>query len=192
MARKRLINFYKGDKRNYEVALILNQKLSADALKQKIEDLKEIATSLGAEISHVAHTNLKSYAYPINSTNNKKGYYACFYLSMEPKNVAELSRKASIQDDVLRILVILSNPKKQSLGIFANNYEDDSYKPKKRIISYDDPNALIKFMGERGRIEPMKQTLGKNVTPGLAARQRVLSKEIKRSRFLSLLPYIEE
>jgi|GEM_PF-2952548 len=192
MARKRLIKFYKDGKRNYEVVLVLNQKLSIEALKQKIEDAKQIAVALGAEITHMANTSLKSYAYPIESTNNKKGYYACLYLSMNPANVAELNRKLSIQDDILRTFVILANPKKQSLGIFASNYEDDSYKPKRRMLSYDDPNALIKFLGERGRIEPMKQTLGRNVAPGLALRQRVLSKEIKRSRFLSLLPYIEE
>jgi len=78
---------------------------------------------------------------------------------MDPKIVSELQVKLSIQDDVLRTFVILANPKKQSLGLFASNYEDNSYSPKKRLISYDDPNLLIKFLGERGRIEPRKQSM---------------------------------
>lgn len=191
MSRKRLIKAYKGGMRNYEIAFILNQSLSAEGLKKKIDQLKEIAEELGATINHIASTALKSYAYPIASTNNKKGYYACIYASMKPENMAELVRKSSIQDDVLRILVVLSDPRKQTNGIFANNYEDDS-RPKQRFISYDDPNLLIKFLGERGRIEARKQSMGKRIGSGVAARQRVLSREIKRSRFLSLLPYIEE
>lgn len=174
------------------MAFIINQTLSQEALKTKMEELQVIAKSLGAEIDHIATTSLKSYTYPIGSTANKKGYYACLYISIAPENVAELVRKCSIQDDVLRILILLADPNKQTHGIFASNYEDDSYKPKKRIISYDDPNVLIKFLGERGRIEPRKQSLGKNIAPDAALKQRMISREIKKSRFLSLLPYVEE
>lgn len=192
MSRKRLIRAYKGEERKYEIACILSQTLSQEAAKSKVEELKSIAVALGAKIENIAITNLKSFSYAIETTNNKKGYYACLYLFMKPENVSEMLRKFSIQDDVLRTLALLADPAKQSHGVFAANYEDESYKPKKKIISYDDPNTLIKFLGERGRIEPRKQSLGRNVPAGLALRQRVISKAIKRSRFLSLLPYIEE
>jgi len=192
MSRKRLIRAYKGAERKYEIACILSQSLTQEAAKAKMEELKALAATLGATVENMAVTNLKSFAYPINSTNNKKGYYGCMYITTKPENVAELVRKASLLDDVLRILSLLADPTKQHHGVFATNYEDDSYKPRKRILSYDDPNTLIKFLGERGKIEPRKQSLGRNVPAGLALRQRVVSKAIKRSRFLSLLPYIEE
>jgi len=192
MARKRLIKAYKDGDRQYEIACVLSQNLSQDAIKAKMEELKKIAESLGAKVENAAITNLKSYAYPINSNNNKKGYYGCIYLSINPAQVSEVIRKFSIQDDVLRVLALLADPAKKNYGIFASNYEDESYKPKQKVVSYDDPNMLIKFLGERGRIEARKQTLGRNVPSGLALRQRRISKAIKRSRFLSLLPYIEE
>lgn len=192
MSRKRLIRAYKGDTRKYEIACILSQTLTQEAAKNKMEELKAIATSMGATVENVSVTSLKSFSYAINSTNNKKGYYGCLYLNMKGENVAEMIRKFSIQDDVLRSLALLADPAKQGNGIFAANYEDESYKAKKRTFAYDDPNTLIKFLGERGRIEPRKQSLGRNVPAGLALRQRVISKAIKRSRFLSLLPYIEE
>lgn len=189
---KKLVKAYKGPTRNYEIACIINQSLSQEAVAKKIEELKAIATAAGGKVHEAAVTNLKSYAYPINSANNKKGYYACLYTTMEPANVSEIARKISIQDDVLRVLTLLSDPSKQNNGIFAANYEDDSYKPRRKVFSYDDPNTLIKFLGERGRIEPRKQSVGRNVPAGIALKQRVISKAIKRSRFLSLLPYIEE
>jgi len=193
MSRNRLIRAYKGDTRNYEVACILSQNLSAEQVKAKMNELKEIAVQLGAKAHDTTTTNLKSYAYPIESRNNKKGYYGCLYISTEPKNITELNRKISIQDDILRVMILLADPTKQQLGIFASNYEEESYgKSKKRVFSYDDPNTLFKFLGERGRIEPRKQSASKRISKGIALRQRVLSKAIKRSRFLSLLPYIEE
>ena len=192
MSKKRLIRAYKGETRKYEIACILSQTLSQDAAKNKMEELKAIATSLGASVENVALSNLKSFAYAINSTNNKKGYYGCLYLNIKGEDLAELIRKFSIQDDVLRTLALLADPTKQSHGVFAPNYEDETYKARKKVIAYDDPNTLIKFLGERGKIEPRKQSLGRNVPAGLALRQRLVSKAIKRSRFLSLLPYIEE
>lgn len=192
MSRKRLIRAYKGNARNYEVVCIINQTLSLDDVKKKVEELKAIAQQEGATINNATNTSLKSYAYPIENRNNKKGYYSCLYITLEPSKLKETVRKFSMQDDVLRVFSILADPRKQHQGIFASNYEEDSYKIKKKVISYDDPNTLFKFLGERGRIEPRKQATGKKIAKGIAARQRVISKAIKRSRFLSLLPYLEE
>lgn len=193
MAKKRLINFYKGEKRSYEVSFILNHTLSTEALKEKIEALKKLAQEeFNAEIKHIAQTGLKSYCYPINSTNNKRGYYGLLLIELKPENVSELLRKISIQDDVLRALIVLADPKKQNYGVFSNNYEEESQKTRNKVISYDDPNALIRFLGERGKIEPRKQSVGKKILKGIAIKQRIISKQIKIARFLSLLPYVEE
>lgn len=192
MARKRIKNNYKSDTRDYEFAMIISQSLSVDEVNRKLEEISEIAKANGAQVRQVAKTSIKSYAYAINDRNNKKGYYACLYLSAKPSDIAEIRRKVSIQDNVLRIFVVLVNPKKFSLGIFSANYEDESSRNKKKFFVYNDPNTLLKFVGERGKIEPRKQPLSKRVTKGVATRQRNVSKIIKQARYMSLLPFVED
>lgn len=192
MPRKRLIKSYRKYDRKYEFVSILSQELSLDSAKEKMEEIKAIATSFGGYIKLAALTNLKSYAYAINTPNNKKGYYCCIYLTIKPENVMEMKNKVSIQNHVLRTFIVLTHKDKQNNNIFSSNYEDDTHRNKKKLISYDDPNTLFKFLGERSKIEPKKQSLGRNIAKGVSLRQRKISKEVKRARFLSLLPYIEE
>lgn len=55
-----------------------------------------------------------------------------------------------------------------------------------RQIDYKDVDKLKKLISDRGRIEPRRKT-------GLTAKdQRKLSREIKRARFVALLPYTAE
>ena len=53
-------------------------------------------------------------------------------------------------------------------------------------IDYKDLDTLRQFIGETGKIVPSRIT-------GTSARfQRQLAKEIKRARFLALLPYTDQ
>jgi len=53
-------------------------------------------------------------------------------------------------------------------------------------IDYKDLDALRQFIGETGKIVPSRIT-------GASARfQRNLAKEIKRARYLALLPYTDQ
>lgn len=53
-------------------------------------------------------------------------------------------------------------------------------------IDYKDLDTLRQFIGETGKIVPSRIT-------GTSARfQRTLAKEIKRARFLALLPYTDQ
>jgi len=51
-------------------------------------------------------------------------------------------------------------------------------------ITYKNPNALIKFVSEGGRILPSRVT---NVS---ASNQRLLKRQIKIARILALLPFV--
>jgi len=51
-------------------------------------------------------------------------------------------------------------------------------------VDYKDANTLSRFLSERGKIRPRRQT-------GLCARhQRQLARAIKRARHLALLPFV--
>lgn len=53
-------------------------------------------------------------------------------------------------------------------------------------IDYKDLDTLRQFIGETGKIVPSRIT-------GTSARfQRILAKEIKRARYLALLPYTDQ
>jgi ribosomal protein S18/ribosomal protein S6 len=156
-----------------------------------MDELSNIVKSHNGVIKSAHNTELMSYSYAINSRNNKKGYYALFLAEFEAKHVAELSRKFSIQNHVLRVAIMLKNPKKNSNGIFSVGNEEEQ-KNRKRIASYDDPNNLTKFLGECGKIDKRKQTVNKKTQHGIARKQHLVSKQIKLARFLALLPYVEE
>ena len=52
-------------------------------------------------------------------------------------------------------------------------------------IDYKDPKTLIRFMSEKGRIQPRRMT-------GLSSmNQRHMTRAIKRAQHLALLPYVE-
>lgn len=51
-------------------------------------------------------------------------------------------------------------------------------------IDYKDVKLLQRYLSERGKIVPSR------ITAVSAKKQRVLSRAIKRSRFLGLLPYV--
>ena len=50
-------------------------------------------------------------------------------------------------------------------------------------IDYKDPKLLARYMSEKGKIVPSR------ITAVSRKKQRVLAREIKRARFLALLPY---
>jgi ribosomal protein S6/ribosomal protein S18 len=191
LARKRLVALYKGTDRKYEVAVILKQTLSMEAVKTKMDQLQSIAEELGSKIESKSYTGLKSFAYPIESKNNTRGYFGCLYISTSAEKINEIRRKISLEDDVLRTLIIIHNPAKTFNGIFGSNYEDESEK-KRKSISYDDPNYISRFIGERAKIEPKKQNLGRRVQRGTSLRQRKISREIKRARYFNLIAYVSD
>lgn len=185
MARKRLVNYYKDGKRNYEACVLISNKLDEAALKTKIEELKQIIVNIGEEVVEVMHTKIKEFAYKLQLSKEKTGYFVCFYLKASADKVEVIKNKIKVENDVLRIMILLAKPKKQSYGIFTPNYEEN-YKNKNTFVSYDDPNYLYKFLGECARIIPSNNKSKHN------KKQRLIAHTIKQARILSILPFIED
>ena len=57
---------------------------------------------------------------------------------------------------------------------------------KVELIDYKDENLLSRFVTERGKIVPSR------ITGACAPHQRKLTRAIKRARYLSLLPYVDD
>ncbi len=56
--------------------------------------------------------------------------------------------------------------------------------PNSPKIDYKDVKLMQRFVSERGKMVPSR------ITAVSTAKQRILSKAIKRARFLALLPYV--
>jgi len=54
------------------------------------------------------------------------------------------------------------------------------------LIDYKDLDTLKQYIGETGKIMPSR------IAGTTARQQRLLSKEIKRARYLALLPYTDQ
>ena len=76
--------------------------------------------------------------------------------------------------------------RKQKKIIIKPLYENCPFCEEKKVPDYKDPEVLHKFLSERSRILSRERS-------GVCARhQRMLSREVKRARFLALLPYVEK
>ncbi len=63
--------------------------------------------------------------------------------------------------------------------------KEDYFHSNNLVIDYKDVDTLRRFITERGKIRPRRQT-------GLTSKhQRQLARQIKRARFLALLPYTD-
>lgn len=192
MPRKRLVNLYKDGSRNYEICYIVDQKLSEDAVKKLNDSVKsDIEKHEGVKVVEQSCTKLITFSYLVGDKNSK-GYYVCCYVKSQPGLIKKIREKLAMESSILRILIRLANPKKQSYGIFSPQYNTDAYKNKNRFFSYDDPNALFKYLSEGSRIAPRRITLGKKISKSSAKRQRSVARVIKVARAFALLPYTEE
>lgn len=64
--------------------------------------------------------------------------------------------------------------------------KEDYFRVNKTIPNYKEVDVLRRFMTERAKIRPRRQT-------GLSSKnQRLLARQIKRARHLALLPFTDE
>lgn len=68
----------------------------------------------------------------------------------------------------------------------GSRHKEDYFRTSKTIPNYKDVDTLRRFMTERAKIRPRRQT-------GLSSKnQRLLARQIKRARHLALLPFTDE
>lgn len=88
----------------YEIMFIVKTTIEESAVKTIAESLETVITSMGGNILESKDLGNKKLAYPINK--ELTGYY--FVIDFEANNeiVSELDRKAKINENVLRYMII--------------------------------------------------------------------------------------
>ena len=67
-------------------------------------------------------------------------------------------------------------PRKKVVAYFSDN---------SKPLDYKDVNTLKKFISERGKILPRR------ITGACAKHQRYIANEVKKARFMALLPFVK-
>ena len=89
---------------NYEMMFIVKPLADENDVKKVYENIKSIITSMKGEITNTKELGSKKLAYPINKEITGFYYVINFTSSSEAKN--ELDRKARIDENVLRHMII--------------------------------------------------------------------------------------
>ncbi len=92
--------------RLYEVIYILDPALEESAITAKLDQLHQLATSKGGEVSAIDHWGTRQLAYPINKLS--RGYYVVAHLTAVPEALPEYERMLKLDDDIVRYLLVLN------------------------------------------------------------------------------------
>ena len=89
---------------NYEIMFIVKTTMDSDKIKKTIDSMKKVLTDGKAKIVETKEMGEKKLAYPIKKELN--GYYYVLKVEATPEVVSEFDRRASIDETILRHLII--------------------------------------------------------------------------------------
>jgi small subunit ribosomal protein S6 len=95
--------------REYETVFILDPALDEAQVKEEVDKVKGLITSLGGEVTSAEPPIRKKLAYEMKGRTD--GYYALVMFKSEPTAIKEIERAYRLDERVLRHIVVAS-PKK--------------------------------------------------------------------------------
>ncbi len=90
--------------KKYEVMFIVKATQESDEIKKTAETMKKIITDNKGKVTEMNELGEKKLAYPIKKEIS--GYYYVMNIEAENSAISELNRKASINENILRHLII--------------------------------------------------------------------------------------
>ena len=88
----------------YEMMFIVKTTIDEAAVKTTVDNLKSIITSMKGEIIEEKDLGQKKLAYPINKEIT--GFYYVVDFNADNELITELDRKAKIDENILRHMII--------------------------------------------------------------------------------------
>lgn len=89
---------------NYEIMFIVKTTMESEKIKSTIENMKKIITDGKGKIVETKEMGERKLAYPIKKELN--GYYYVLKVEATSEVVSEFDRRASIDEAILRHLII--------------------------------------------------------------------------------------
>lgn len=90
--------------KKYEIMFIVKSTNESDNIKASAEFMKSIVTENKGKVVEFNELGEKKLAYPIKKEIS--GYYYVMVVEAENNTISELNRKASINENILRHLII--------------------------------------------------------------------------------------
>ena len=88
----------------YEMMFIVKATMESDQVKKTAENMKKVVTDCGGKVVEFKELGEKKLAYPIKKEIS--GYYYVMTLEATKEAESELSRKAGIDENVIRHLIV--------------------------------------------------------------------------------------
>ena len=88
----------------YEMMFIVKATMESDAVKATAENMKKVVTDCGGNVVEFKELGEKKLAYPIKKEIS--GYYYVMTLEATKEAESELSRKAGLDENVIRHLIV--------------------------------------------------------------------------------------
>jgi small subunit ribosomal protein S6 len=95
--------------REYETVFILDPTLDETQVKEEMDKVGSLITSLGGEVASAEPPLRKKLAYEIKGRT--EGYYCLIIFKVDPTAIKEMERAYRLNEKVLRHIVVVS-PKK--------------------------------------------------------------------------------
>lgn len=92
--------------KSYDLVVIFESKLSENALKELINKVKKIISSMGGEILTEDNWGIKRFAHPIK--RNRDGFYYFMKTKLPPDKIKEIIYNIKVTEGVLRVNLLKS------------------------------------------------------------------------------------
>ena len=90
--------------RDFEMVLVINPEADGEKFDSILDNINQLITGLGGEVSDVEQWGKRKLAYPIKGL--AEGNYVLTRFKMEPSRNRELEAKLKISEDVARHLLV--------------------------------------------------------------------------------------
>jgi small subunit ribosomal protein S6 len=88
----------------YETMFVLKPTLTTEETQARVQMIKDVLTSQGAEICATEDWGTKKLAYKVEK--HDRGYYYITYFKAEGKSILELERVYKVTEDVIRFMTL--------------------------------------------------------------------------------------
>lgn len=96
-------------KRNYELVVVLDGKVTAAKRKTSIEKIEKFVKTLDGKITDMLDWGIKDLAYPISKLYS--GSYTIFQLELPAASAKVINEKLRLENDILRYLLMTKETK---------------------------------------------------------------------------------
>ncbi len=101
--------------KQYEALIILKPELQGDALKVSFNEILDIIKKYRCDIENVNEWGKRPLAY--NIAKNREGTYFLVKFKGEPESISEINRGFSLNENILKAMVMVRKEKKTSPAV---------------------------------------------------------------------------